>query len=352
MDKTPVMVSTLSSVSNLPGENTPKAKPEVRFLLLPLPDFAMLPFGGFIDKLRFSADEEDYSQQRYCSWDILGDKPGHICANSGVAVEIQVTPRDIRLTDYDYLVIFGSRTARQSQMLAAKYGELLRQAAGQGVTLVSIDNASFLLASAGLLKGHRVAIHWRHIKEFREAFPGIEVRAEQIYCFDRKRISCAGGGAAIDLAVELLARHCGRTRAMKGLADMLVDEARGEIHQVKSMHVETDVSRHVGRAINLMRGLMEVKTTTEELASLVGISRRQLDRQFKNRFGMTTREYWHEMKMQYARWRLVNSNHSLISLAAEVGIQDTSYFCRVFRQRFGCSPETFRLQSTSPEQPS
>ncbi len=43
------------------------ARPDVRFLLLPLPEFALLPFGGFVDKLRFSADEADRSRQRYCS---------------------------------------------------------------------------------------------------------------------------------------------------------------------------------------------------------------------------------------------------------------------------------------------
>lgn len=41
--------------------------PDLRFLLLPLPEFALLPFGGFLDKLRFSADDEDYSRQRYCA---------------------------------------------------------------------------------------------------------------------------------------------------------------------------------------------------------------------------------------------------------------------------------------------
>ena len=38
--------------------------PTLRFALLPLEDFAMLPFGGFIDKLRFTADEADSSQQK------------------------------------------------------------------------------------------------------------------------------------------------------------------------------------------------------------------------------------------------------------------------------------------------
>ncbi|BBB68810.1 hypothetical protein UNDYM_4557 [Undibacterium sp. YM2] len=32
---------------------------DIRLLIMPLPEFAMLPFGGFLDKLRFTADEAD-----------------------------------------------------------------------------------------------------------------------------------------------------------------------------------------------------------------------------------------------------------------------------------------------------
>ncbi|GGC64012.1 GlxA family transcriptional regulator [Undibacterium terreum] len=316
--------------------------PDVRFLLLPLPDFTMLPFGGFLDKLRFSADEEDYSQQRYCTWQVLGREMGHVRSSSGVAVEVQVTPEQLNFSDVDYLVVFGGRTARLTQKLASGYKALLRQAAAHGVKLVSIDNACFLLAACGLLAGHKVAIHWRHVQEFRAAFPLVDVVEEQIYCFDGNRISCAGGSAAIDLAVEILTRECGRERALKGLADMLVDEARSNRHRLKSLDKEADAGRHVGRAIGLMRGFMAEKKTTDEIAALIGVSRRQLDRLFMESYGQTAHDYWRELRLQHVRWRLLNSDHGLAGLAYEVGIQDSSYLCKVFRKRFGESPDALR----------
>ncbi|ABV86141.1 GlxA family transcriptional regulator [Shewanella pealeana] len=320
--------------------------PDVRFLLLPLPEFSMLPFAGFLDKLRFSADEEDYSQQQYCSWQIVGLTPCHQLSSSGVSVELTTTVDEIELTDYDYLVVFGGRSARSCQQLPKQYQDLLRLAAAKGVTLVSIDNACFLFAAAGLLDNHSVAVHWRHVQEFRTAFPRIDIRTEQLYCIDRKRISCAGGSAAIDLAVELLARHCGRTKALKGLADMLVDEAREQRHQLKSLNTNIQInntaSRHVGRAISLMRQLLASSDTVDALADKLAISRRQLDRQFKDCFGQTAHEYWSEMRLQHLHWRVVNSDHSLQYLADEVGIQDVSYLCKLFRKRFGCSPNSLR----------
>ncbi|ABZ75443.1 transcriptional regulator, AraC family [Shewanella halifaxensis HAW-EB4] len=326
--------------------NSPINAPDVRFLLLPLPEFSMLPFGGFLDKLRFSADEEDYSQQQYCAWQIVGLEPCHLLSSSGVSVEIKTTIEDIELADYDYLVVFGGRSARSCQQLPKQYQDLLRLAAAKGVTLVSIDNACFLFAAAGLLNNHSVAVHWRHVQEFRTAFPRIDIGTEQLFCIDGKRISCAGGSAAIDLAVELLARHCGRIKALKGLADMLVDEAREQRHQLKSLDANIQINntarRHVGRAISLMRQLLASSETVDELANRLAISRRQLDRQFKDCYGQTAREYWAEMRLQHVYWRVVNSDHSLQYLADEVGIQDVSYLCKVFRKRFGNSPNSLR----------
>ncbi len=327
-----------------PARERASAVPDVRFLLLPLPEFSMLPFGGFLDKLRFSADEADYSQQRHCTWRVLGLKAGSITSSSDIAVEVQISAEEVQLSDYDYLVVFGSRTACRTLEATEGYTELLRKAAAQGLTLVSIDNACFLLAACGLLEGHKVALHWRHEQEFRTFFPGIELCSEQLYCFDGKRITCGGGSAAIDLAVELLARHCGRTRALKGLADMLVDEARGQRHHLRSLDEDASRERHAGRAISLMRNLLAEKKTTDEIAAMVGISRRQLDRLFKSRFGQTAHGYWAEMRLQHVRWRLINSSHSLSVLADEVGIQDVSYLCKVIRKRFGLSPEALRKQ--------
>lgn len=335
----------------MPDMNARTPVPDIRFLLLPLPEFAMLPFGGFLDKLRFAADDEDYSRQRYCSWRVLGVEHGHVESSSGVAVRVELTPAELRYADYDYLVVFGGRSAAATEALAPRYRNVLRGAAARGVRLVAIDNASFLVAACGLLAGHRVAVHWRHEVEFRASYPRIEVVSEQLYCFDGDRISCAGGSAAIDLAVEILARACGRARALKGLADMLVDEARSSRHPLRSLDEEAASGRHVGRAIALMRTLLASDKSSDELARAIGISRRQLDRLFVDAHGVTASEYWREMRLQHLQWRLLNSDHSLAVLADEVGIADVSYLGKMFRRRFGQTPAAFRRDARERRRP-
>lgn len=321
------------------------ASPDLRFLLLPLPEFALLPFGGFLDKLRFSADDEDYSRQRYCAWTIVGLQPGHVTSSSGAALAIDATVADVALAQYDYLVVFGGRNAQANAALAPRYRSLLLRAVRAGVKLVAIDNASFLLAACGLLDGHDVALHWRHEAEFRASFPRLRLARDRLYCLDGSRISCAGGTAAIDLAAALLARGSGRARALKGLADMLVDETRSGQHRLRSLHPGQEGERHVERAIALMRDGLAGGASIEQLAAAVAISRRQLDRLFQASHGLSARHYWSEMRLQHVRWRLLNSSHSLAQIADEIGACDVSHLGKLFRRRFQVSPAAFRRQA-------
>ncbi|MFI8617576.1 GlxA family transcriptional regulator [Acidovorax sp. NPDC077693] len=327
----------------LPADASPLPRPDVRLLLMPLPDFALLPFGAFLDKLRFSADDEDRSRQRYCAWTLMGIDGAPVVSSSGVQVSVDTAADAVDLAAYDYLVVFGSRTVQASLAHVHTHGAVLRRAAARGVPLVAIDNASFLLAGAGLLTGRRVALHWRHVAEFRHAFPRIAVASEQIYCFDRDRITCAGGTAAIDMAAELLSRHCGRERAFKGLADMLVDGPRHQGHALQSMEGGgPDLGRHVARAVALMRSSMADGLTVAGIAERIGIGRRQLDRLFTERFGHSAHDHWTTMRMEHAHWRVTHSHHSLSAIADEVGLGNASSLARLFRRHYGTSPGAVR----------
>ena len=311
--------------------------PDIRLLILPLPDFALLPFGAFLDKLRFSADDEDYSRQRYCSWTLAGLTAEPVVSSSGAVMQVEAIADHLALDGYDYLVLFGSRNAEATASLAAHYQSLLKRAAKAGVKLVAIDNAAFLLAACGLLDGHKVVVHWRHEAEFRASFPHLQLLREQLYCIDGTRITCAGGTAALDLAVELLSKACGRARALKGLADMLVDESRDSRHALRSLEAGAGQGRQVQRALALMRHHLSAHLSIEELAAELGISRRQLDRQFQASHGMSAKAWWLEMRLQQARWRLLNSSHSLAQIADEVGLGDASYLGKCIRRRFSCT---------------
>ncbi|USD43353.1 helix-turn-helix domain-containing protein [Vibrio sp. SCSIO 43135] len=318
--------------------------PTLRFALLPLEDFAMLPFGGFIDKLRFTADEADSSQQRLCSWKVVGHQQ-QVRSSSGVLLNIDQHVDDIELTKIDYLVIFGSRTAKQAIEQSNQYGDWIKRAAANGTPLVTLDNGSFLLAKLGLLSNHEVAIHWRHEQEFRSMFPKLRVTSDKLYQFDGKRITCAGGSASIDLAAEILAKHFDQPRALKGLADMLVDETREPVHILRSTKDEYQQDSILNSAIRLMRLHLADATSLEDIAQRIGISRRQLDRKFHAFTQQTAHHYWLNMRLDYAKWRLVNSTLTLSTIADEINVSDASYLSKLLMKRFGQTPNQIRIKN-------
>ncbi|AXN33634.1 GlxA family transcriptional regulator [Vibrio coralliilyticus] len=315
--------------------------PKVRFLILPCESFSLLALGGFIDKLRFTADEADLSEQKLCSWAVVGNEHRQL-ASCGIHIEVDHLLDDIELQHVDYLVLFGSRTARQAHQCASLYASWLRKAAAHNMPLVAIDNATFTLAELGLLEGYEATIHWRHEQEFRDLYPKIQVHSDRLFSFDRKRITCSGGSASVDLAAEILSRHFDKSRALKGLADMLIDESREPFHQLRSDKDEQYHHPILNRAIRTMRQQLDRKQTIEQIADSVGLSRRQLDRLFEVQTQQSAHQYWLEMKLQYVYWRLLNSSTPLTTIADEVAICDTSYLSKLITKRFGDSPSHIR----------
>lgn len=127
-----------------------------------------------------------------------------------------------------------------------------------------------------------------------------------------------------------------------GLADMLVDETRDSRHALRSLELGGGPGRQAERAQALMRHHLGTPVAVEQLAAQLGISRRQLDRQFQASHGVSAKAWWLEMRLQQARWRLCNSSHSLMQIADEVGFADASHLGKCVRRRFGCTALALR----------
>jgi AraC-like DNA-binding protein len=82
----------------------------------------------------------------------------------------------------------------------------------------------------------------------------------------------------------------------------------------------------------------------QELAAAVGVSKDYLSHIFHQELGISPWEYLNRYRIKQAKALLLNSNESVMNIAAQVGFNDLSYFNRVFHKHVGCSPRTFREQ--------
>ena len=67
-----------------------------------------------------------------------------------------------------------------------------------------------------------------------------------------------------------------------------------------------------------------------------------LSREIKRRTGRTYTELLQERRLRQAAWLLENTDQRVSDIALSVGYENISYFHRIFRQHYGCSPKKYR----------
>lgn len=316
----------------------PCRKLSVGFVLLP--NFTLIAFSSVVDLLRLAADEGDRSRPERCSWSILAPDLNPISASCGV----QVAPWETfdRPERFDYIVVVGGLLDR-ALIYHPRTLQFLRQAAAHGVSIAGVCTGSFAMAEAQLLRGRKCCVSWYHFPDLIERYTDIVPVADQLFIEDGKFITCAGGLAALDLAAWIVERHLGPGRAQKSLHIMVTDKARlAADAQPQPPSVATVGDSRVRRAMLVIEQNLSTPPKAHEIASKVGLSKRQLERVFRNATGKSIQEFSRDLRIFYGLWLLANSDKSITSIATESGFSDISHFNRAFRGAFGCTPSTAR----------
>ena len=79
-----------------------------------------------------------------------------------------------------------------------------------------------------------------------------------------------------------------------------------------------------------------------ELAELMGYSVYWLSHEIKKKTGKTYKELVQTKRMNQAAYMLTNSRVPVLEIIQKVGYDNTSYFHRKFKERYGVSPKEFR----------
>ena len=83
--------------------------------------------------------------------------------------------------------------------------------------------------------------------------------------------------------------------------------------------------------------------TLSELAGQLNTDIYWLSREIKKQTGKTYKELLQEKRMQQAVWLLTNTAVSVSDIIESVGYDNTSYFYRKFREKYGVSPKEYRM---------
>lgn len=110
------------------------------------------------------------------------------------------------------------------------------------------------------------------------------------------------------------------------------------------------------KAINSQNGIV-VETTKDiihknykdhglccdSIAVMLRLNPRRLAKMFKETMGLTIADYINEVRLGMAAQLLTNSNFSVYEIVDKVGLDNESYFYRIFKSKFGSTPKEYAL---------
>jgi transcriptional regulator GlxA family with amidase domain len=300
------------------------------FLLID--DFALMSYASLIEPFRAA---NHLAEATLYAWRHFSIDGGAARASNGVDIVVDGILGRAEPLDMLFVCAGGNPSAFRHRATLAR----LRQAATRGTIIGGVSGGPFILARAGLLDGYRCTIHWEHEQAFAEAFPSLTLESG-LYVIDRGRLTCAGGIAGLDLAIELIeAAHGAALATRVGEWYIRTQQREGGGAQRPSLRQRFRVS-HTGilAALGAIEANIGEPLPRTELARIAGVSLRQLERLFATHLGRTIGQEYMRQRLDAAMRLLRETDLSRIEIAVTCGFADASHFSRTFRSRFGVSP--------------
>lgn len=315
-----------------------RAAPGQMVLFLLVPRFSMIAFAAAIEPLRLA---NRLAERELYRWRLLSVDGAPVAASNGIAVVPDGGLAECSSgRSATVLVCAGLGVERQHDPRIAAW---LRRLDRQGVTLGALCTGAHVLARAGLLNGRRAAIHWENLPGFSEAFPEVEATSD-LFEIDHDRYTCCGGTAALDMMLHLIAERHGPALAAKVSEQCMLDRVRGP-HDRQRLPLRERLGIHHPKliaAVELMEANVEEPLGQGEIANLVGVSRRQLERLFARHLGRTPAQYYLKTRLARARHLLYQTEMPVMDVALACGFVSPSHFATCYRQLYGRTPRTER----------
>lgn len=222
-------------------------------------------------------------------------------------------------------------------------GSALKQLLRSGGVIGGISAGVYPLAHLGLLDGYRAAVHWRWHDDFTERFPRV-ITTSHLFDWDRDRLTASGGLTVLDMLLALLAREHGAELAGAVSEELVVERIREGSERQRIPLQNRIGSSHpkLTQAVQLMEANIEEPLTTDEIAQHVCVSRRQLERIFKQYLNRVPSQYYLELRLNKARQLLMQTSKSIIQIGLSCGFSSGPHFSSAYRNFFGATPREDR----------
>jgi transcriptional regulator GlxA family with amidase domain len=313
------------------------------FVFYLVPDFSLIAFATAIEPLRLANRMLGY--QGY-EWRVASFDGQPVLASNGVEVSTSSSlPEERRHLSGEKRpsMVFVCSGVNVEAYAQKSLHAWLREVHNRNIAVGGLCTGAYVLAAAGLLSGRRCAIHWEDLPGFSEKFPLAEVYAD-LYETDDNIYTCAGGTAALDMMLNLIGQDHDDNLVNRVCEQALTDRVRNP-HDRQRLPLRARLgvqNSKVLSIIELMESNLSEPLSLLEIADYAGLSRRQIERLFRQEMGRSPARYYLEIRLDRARHLLIQSSMPVVEVAVACGFVSASHFSKCYRELYGRSPQQER----------
>jgi transcriptional regulator GlxA family with amidase domain len=213
----------------------------------------------------------------------------------------------------------------------------------KGAEIASLCVGAFILASTGLLDGKKCSTHWRAGNEFQKLFPEVNLVTDKIITDEYGIYTSGGAFSSANLILYILEKYAGREISIHCAKTFQVDLDR---HCQSPFIIFDGQKDHkdepVRKAQEIIEKNVSEKITVDQIASMLSIGRRNLERRFKKATSNSLVEYMQRVKVELAKQRFETSSDNVNEVMYNVGYNDPKAFRTTFKRFTGLSPINYR----------
>jgi transcriptional regulator GlxA family with amidase domain len=257
-------------------------------------------------------------------------------------INVKNTISDIQKTDLIVIPLLCGDFAKALQTNEGYVDWLISQY-HNGAEIVSLCVGSFFLASTGLLKNKKCAIHWAARNDFQVMFPEVHLIDDTIITDENGIYTCGGGYSYLNLLLYIIEKHHGREMSILASKMFEIDiERKSQNPFMIFMGQKKHGDKEVLNSQELIENNPTETFTVDEICAKMAVGRRTFERRFKKCTGNSVAEYIQRVKVEYTKKQLESGRKTVNEIIYDVGYNNIDAFRKVFKKHTDLSPIDYR----------
>jgi transcriptional regulator GlxA family with amidase domain len=220
----------------------------------------------------------------------------------------------------------------------------------QGTEIMSICTGAFLLAATGLLSGKKCTTHWIHTDEFRKMYPDVILLKDEIMTDENGIYTSGAAYSYLNLILYIVEKYTNREIMIFISKIFAIDTDRNKQSQfIIFQGYKHHEDEYILKVQDYIENHYHQKITVDQLAQLVSLGRRNLERRFKVATSNSVVEYIQRVKIEAAKKLLESRLKTISEVMYAIGYNDAKAFRDVFKRISGMSPQDYKSRFNKEE---